>query len=240
MSDILAGFQTFPEVDIGAILGGRRPIILAPHPDDESLGCGGLIAAACQAQLHPAVVILTDGAASHPNSPSYPPASLRQLREAEALRAVTVLGLPAENLHFLRIADTKLPGAGPEFENIVARIIDIANQHGCSLVIGPWAGDPHCDHVAGAAIAATVARQLNHPLLSYPVWGWLRPGEDICHESRNSGWRLNIAEHSRAKQRAIDAHASQYGDLIQDSPTGFKLPAGLLEIFARPFEVFIA
>ena len=62
-------------------------IVIAPHPDDESLACGGLIAEACREGLKRKVVIVSDGAGSHPNSKAYPPDRLRALREAEARRA---------------------------------------------------------------------------------------------------------------------------------------------------------
>lgn len=44
ISGILEDFLHFLEIDISGLLAGRRPLILAPHLDDESLGCGGLIA----------------------------------------------------------------------------------------------------------------------------------------------------------------------------------------------------
>jgi LmbE family N-acetylglucosaminyl deacetylase len=62
-------------------------IIIAPHPDDDSLACGGLIAEACREGLRGKVVIVSDGAGSHPNSKAYPPDRLRALREEEARRA---------------------------------------------------------------------------------------------------------------------------------------------------------
>ena len=63
-SDVIVAMEHFPEADLDTILGGERPLILAPHADDESLGCGGLIAACCERGQQPIVVILTDGAAS--------------------------------------------------------------------------------------------------------------------------------------------------------------------------------
>ena len=53
------------------------------------------------------------------------------------------------------------------------------------------------------------------------------------------GRRLAIGPQLAAKRRAIAAHRSQYGDLIQDDPAGFRLPAGLLARFERPFETFL-
>lgn len=223
-------FAALPEAGLGAVLGGRRALILAPHPDDESLGCGGLIAAACAAGLPPAVVILTDGAASHPHSTSHPPPRLAALREVEVREALTILGLPEKDVVLLREPDTKLAKQGA----IVERLVEIAQQENCGVVIGPWAGDPHCDHEAAAVIAEAVAIRGGLRLLSYPVWGWLR--EDAPPAT---GWRLDISAHLDVKRRAIAAHASQYGKVIMDSPGGFFLPENLLAIAARPYEVFL-
>jgi LmbE family N-acetylglucosaminyl deacetylase len=233
--DILAGFLDLPLVDPLTMLGGRRALILAPHPDDESIGCGGLIAAACAAGTPPVVLILTDGAASHPGSLTFPSARLRAVREAEALAATGILGLPAGNLRFLRQPDTGLAASGDVIETVLA----IARDAPCGIVIGPWAGDPHCDHEAAAAIAHAVAIRAGLPLLSYPVWGWLRDGGALLDEERRHGWRIDISSVMDRKARAIAAHASQHGGLIKDSPTGFALGPDLLAIATRPFEVFV-
>jgi len=240
VADILAAFACFPEADIEDVLHGERALILAPHADDESLGCGGLIAGACAAGIAPIVVVMTDGAASHPGSVAYPPARLAAVRQAEARQAVSRLGLPAGHLSFLHYPDTGLPAAGAAFEAAVARVGCIAGQAGCGVLIAPWGGDPHCDHEAAAAIAGAVAAEKKLRLLSYPVWGWLRDGDDMVNETRCCGWRLDIAAYREAKAQAIAAHVSQYGGLITDSPAGFVLPADLLAVFARPYEVFIA
>jgi LmbE family N-acetylglucosaminyl deacetylase len=234
--DVLAAFEALPMTGIEDLLQGRRPLILAPHPDDESLGCGGLIACACEAKLAPVVAILTDGAASHPGSRSHPPAKLARLREAEALRAVGILGLPAENLVFLREPDTKLAAHGA----VIEKLHGLLAARDCGAVIGPWQGDPHCDHEAAAMIAEAVAIRGGVRLLSYPVWGWLRDGDALMDEPRTAGWRLDIAAKCDVKTRAIAAHESQYGAVIKDAPDGFRLPSALLAVFARPYEVFLA
>jgi len=109
VSDVLAAMEDLPDAEIDTLLGRERPLILAPHADDESLGCGGLIAACCERGRPPFVVILTDGAASHPGSTQYPPERLRQLRSQEARKAVGNLGLASENLAFFDYPDTALP-----------------------------------------------------------------------------------------------------------------------------------
>jgi LmbE family N-acetylglucosaminyl deacetylase len=239
VADILAGFLALPKADAATVLAGQRALILAPHADDESLGCGGLIAAACTAGLAPIVVILTDGTASHPGSLAFPPAKLRAVRESEAAAATRLLGLPPDNLYFGRYADTQLPASGPAFETIIKTLSEIARAHYCGLIIAPWAGDPHCDHQAAASIGQAVAAGAALRLLSYPVWGWLRDDKDFFDEPRQQGWRLNISAQRDVKKQAIAAYKSQYGGLIPDAPDGFRLPDNLLAIFDRPFEVFI-
>src|SRR5450631_1369848 len=96
------GWRALPLGSIDDVTGPGRALILAPHPDDESLGCGGLIAACCQAARPPIVAVLTDGGMSHPESKAFPREQLVRLREAEARDAATILGLPQDRLMFLR------------------------------------------------------------------------------------------------------------------------------------------
>ena len=235
-SHVLQAMQQLPCVDLDNLLGAERPLILAPHPDDESLGCGGLIAACCQRGRPPFVVILTDGAASHPGSREYPPDRLRALRAQEARRAVAALGLAPDNLAFFSYPDAALP-SGPE---VSARVARIAQEQGCTVMLAPWLYDPHCDHEAAAIIAREAAQLAQCRLLSYPVWGWLLPPEQQIPVNVVAGYKHPIPTHLQAKQSAVAAHASQYSGLIDDSPSGFRLPRELLAVFERPYEVFLS
>ena len=67
---------------------GRGLVVVAPHPDDESLGCGGLIVQALADGRAVRVVIVSDGCGSHPNSKAYPHERLRALRESETVAAL--------------------------------------------------------------------------------------------------------------------------------------------------------
>jgi LmbE family N-acetylglucosaminyl deacetylase len=235
-SDVIAAMQHLPDAEIDTILGGERPLILAPHADDESLGCGGLITACCERGQQPVVAILTDGAASHPGSTQYPPERLRQLRAAEARQAVATLGLDSENLVFLNYPDTRLPSSLAVSEQVAT----LARDRGCTVILAPWLYDPHCDHEAAAIMARAAARRARCRLLSYPVWGWLLPPDQPLPVKRIAGYKLPIAEYLPVKRTAVAAHASQYSTLIDDSPQGFRLPPELLSIFERPYEVFLA
>ena len=85
--ELLEAAHSFPFHPLREKLEDRPFIVVAPHPDDESLACGGLIADACRQGLRGKVVIVSDGVGSHPNSKAYPPDRLRALREEEARRA---------------------------------------------------------------------------------------------------------------------------------------------------------
>ena len=136
-------WRTLPIGSLNDVIGAGACLVLAPHPDDESLGCGGLIAACCAAARPPLVVILTDGSQSHPESKLYPPPRLAALREAEAMEAVRILGLPAERLIFMREPDASAPHAGPTFDAIVQRLVVCLRTFGCSAIVAPWRHDPH-------------------------------------------------------------------------------------------------
>ena len=73
----------------------RRAVVLAPHPDDEVLGVGGLLALPARAGSRVLIVAVTDGEASHPGSDALPPGLLARTRATETLAALAALGLPA-------------------------------------------------------------------------------------------------------------------------------------------------
>ncbi len=231
--------RTLPVASLHVITGGRTALVLAPHPDDESLGCGGLIAQACAAGTPPLVAVLTDGAASHPGSRAWPGPRLAALRVEEARAAVGALGLAGERVRFLGVPDTAAPLAGAGFEAAVGALCELVREHGVGVVAGPWRHDPHCDHEAAAAMAVAVAARCGVRRLSYPVWGWTLPGDTVLPDEAIAGWRLDVSAELAAKRRAIAAHASQHGRVVTDDPGGFVLPEALLGVFAGRYEVFL-
>ena len=237
--EALAAMAALPFGPLSWITQGRPVLIVAPHPDDESLGCGGLIAQLCQAGTPPRVVILTDGTGSHPGSAAYPPERLRTVREAEAREAVRLLGLPADRIGFAGQRDTAAPTSGPAFAAAVRLLAEQCQSEAVGTVIAPWQHDPHCDHEAAHLQAAGVCQQLALRHLSYPVWGWTLPPAQPLSGGLPHGIRLDIRNDLAVKTAAIQAHKSQYGGLIPDDPSGFVLPRDLLSVFERPWETFL-
>jgi LmbE family N-acetylglucosaminyl deacetylase len=238
--DIHRAWRQLPVGDLNDVIGTGTCLIVAPHPDDESLGCGGLIAACIGAGRPPLVAVLTDGAGSHPNSRTFPPDRLRAVRAQEVQAAVGHLGLTSDRVVFLNQPDTVAPHCGSGFDDAAATLTALVRrEQGCSAILAPWRHDPHSDHEAASLLANTVASSACIRHVAYPVWGWTRPLDTPVPTTVVQGFRLDISAFLPAKRAAIQAHRSQYGDLITDDPTGFKLPSQLLKVFDTSFETFL-
>lgn len=237
--DFLAAMQRLPMADPQAVLPPAF-IVLSPHPDDESLGVGGLIAAATAAGHDVRIVLVTDGSGSHPASPSYPRDRLIALRHGEARAAAVILGVPDDHLVALGLPDTAAPLAGPAFEAAVQRIVALAQAIGAGALLVSWEHDPHCDHEASAAMARAVGAALpGLDLWAYPIWGRHLDPETLIDAPPPEGVRVDVSPWLDQKHRAIAAHASQMADLIQDDPTGFRFTPATLAPFLEPIEFLI-
>lgn len=236
---VLRAFESLPLAGLDWVARGAPVMVLAPHPDDESLGCGGLIAEACLRRLDIHVVVVTDGSASHPRSLEFPPARLRSVREDETRRAALALGLPAERVSFLGVRDSHAPLHGRALAAVASRIAGLARERGVQTLCATWPHDPHRDHLATHRMARVAAAALGIRHLSYPVWGWTLGPRSWLPRTPVLGARLDVSAHLAAKRDAIACHATQHAGLIRDDPTGFNLQPEFLGIFDRSFEVFV-
>ena len=239
VGEVLDSVHSFPFRPLREMLEDRPFIVIAPHPDDESLACGGLIADACEQGLRGRVVIVSDGAGSHPNSKAYPPDRLIALREDEAKQAGAELGLRPEDMLFLGLPDRFVPHQGPGAERAIEAIADCASEIGAGSLFVSWRHDPHCDHEASYRIARRVQRRAREiRLFEYVVWGHTLPPTTEVDPIR-SGFRIRIDSHAQEKKRrAIAAHRSQTTALIDDDPGGFLFSQIDLAHFDRPYEFF--
>jgi LmbE family N-acetylglucosaminyl deacetylase len=238
--EVLAAAHSLQFRSVRDVLEDRPFIVVAPHPDDESLACGGLIADACQLGVRGKVVIVSDGAGSHPNSKAYPPDRLGSLREEEARQAGAELGLRPEEMLFLGLPDRFVPSEGEEAEWAIGVIFDCVREMGAGSLFVSWRHDPHCDHEASYRIAREVQRRVGKVrLLEYVVWGHTLPPSTEVDPIR-SGFRISIdREAQEKKRRAIAAHRSQTTVLIGDDPGGFLFSQIDLAHFDLPYEFFL-
>ena len=193
-------------------------LVIAPHPDDETLGCGGLIALSKQAGRAVLVVVLTDGAASHTGSASHSTEQMAALRADELARATAMLGLGPYEVASLSLPDGRLEeeDAGEVADRIR---LDIANRS-VGAIFAPGQDDPHPDHRAAARIAAALAQGYNALLWDYPVRAHVI---DAVLKASTDLVRLDISGVLARKRAALACHASQLGDLVKDDPNGFQL-----------------
>jgi LmbE family N-acetylglucosaminyl deacetylase len=217
-------------------------LVVAPHPDDESLACGGLIALLARAGRPVIVLIVSDGAASHPGSCQWPRERLAVIRAEELRAALAVLGVPEAARLQWGLPDGAVPGPGrPGYAELVERSVKLLAHAGVRSLVIPWRRDPHPDHRAVSAVFRAANRTLCAPalLLEYPVWTNLRPLPRAAPQAREvDRFRLDVRAVAEQKSRAIDAHRSQRGLVVDDVARGFSLEGRLRCLFEGPYETY--
>jgi LmbE family N-acetylglucosaminyl deacetylase len=220
----------------------RKILVVASHPDDETLGCGGLVSLLAQNGAAFYIVFVTDGSASHRNSSAWPSARLAAQREQEARIALARLGIENASRLFLRLPDANMPGPGtPAWDSAVAAVSDILQRFAPELVLLPWRRDPHCDHRASWLLSQHALRRASvHPdMLEYAIWlDELGDVEDHPKPDEAELIRLNVGTVLANKHAAIAAHETQTTDLIADDPDGFRLTPQTIARLTQSTEVF--
>ena len=219
--------------------GGLRGVVcVAPHPDDESAGCGGLLAGCAALGVPVSVVVTTDGAASH-RSEAWPPDRLARRRRAELRGALTVLGVETAPVH-LDLPDAA-PPRGPREAEAVSRLAQHLRNRRPGLVVTTWTREPHCDHQHASKITRRAARGLPLTLAQYLVWTPLR-GRPDAQPTRRDGRLIDLqlgASMRAAKRGALRCHASQRGEVVTDDPDGFALTAAEEAAMTGPTERYV-
>ena len=214
--------------------------VVAPHPDDDVLGCGALIARLAP-RLPVQVVYVTDGAASHEGSPAYPPRRLRDVREREARRALRALGVRTAP-HFLRWPDGCIPEPGDaDATDLLAALAALIPRDEDVAVAVPWRRDPHRDHRATSLLVDAVLRERPRASrVEYAVWLDVI-GDPSDRPSAGEGRLIEIDSRrwNAVKRAALREHRSQLGQLITDATKAFALPESLLRSALGPVERFV-
>lgn len=207
----------------------QRLVVAAPHPDDETLGAGGLICEA--ARLHWPVVVLSisDGEAAYPAKTPTSAVDLAAQRRAEVHAAIKRLGSGAA-IEIVR-------GGFPDgyLESHLDSIVEFLEAHTRrgDLLIAPLVCDGHPDHDAVGRAASTVAERGGLHVLHYPIWAWHwhSPADSLISRS---GQRFELSPPAiEAKQGALLSFTSQ------SSGSDPVLPSHFLDRFDSPFEVFV-
>ncbi len=215
-------------------------VVVAPHPDDEVLGVGGLLHLLARSDVQIHLIAVTDGEGSHPKSPTYTPRALAARRIDESTTALETLAVKPESVERLHLPDGDVRRVEARNASVTAAVIRTLSRcadRGAAWCIAPWPGDGHPDHDAAGRAAITAAAGTAR-LLAYPVWlwHWGRPGEP------NVPWwqarRVVLPEDvHHAKLAAVEAFTSQTAPLSEDPADAAILPPHILRRLVRRTEV---
>ncbi|MFT2752343.1 PIG-L family deacetylase [Clavibacter sp. Sh2088] len=216
-------------------------VVVSAHADDESIGAAGLMTTAAARGVPVTLVIVTDGAASHPGSPTRTPADLVALRRDEARAALDAVA-PDARLVLLGHPDGGVRERRDAVRDDLAALLD-GSAPG-TWVAAPWRGDGHRDHrVTGEVVAELVAAdggERGIRLVEYPVWMWHWAAPDDPRVPWSAMRALPLDARTReAKRAAIRAHASQVEPLSDDPADRAVLQPGFLRHADADREVLI-
>lgn len=197
-------------------------LVVAPHPDDAELFCGGLLALAASRGQRAAILDLTAGELATRGSLD------RRAAETQAARAA--LGLHGrENLGFPD------GGIAPHDPQQVEHLAHALRRWRPTILVGPWRHDRHPDHeathqllrraafVAGLAkVMPSVSPHVPRALLWYPTRHLAEPS-----------FVVDISAVVEQKRAAIACYASQVGEDAAAAPTLLASAGSLPALAAR-------
>ena len=236
-------------VDETAFTASRSALVLAPHPDDETLGCGATILRKVAAGTPVTVAVLTDGRHSH-RSEHLTPEALAALRRVEMADAAGRLGLGG-GVRWAGFVDGTLCDNETGLVDYLGGLLAELRP---DEVYATSAVEPHPDHAAlgRAARQAVAAAATPVRLLEYPVWLWgswpLRRGDRLGSTLDAAGTavrrqvtKVRSGEHLAGKLHALEAHRSQLArpDGVPGDAEWAVLPAALLAAVREPAELFL-
>lgn len=190
-----------------------RWLVLAPHPDDETLGAGALIGQSAAENRLAGIVYLTDGTGSHPDGT----VGLASARRAEARIAIRRLASRSIRIDWLQWPDAHPhdPDSAP-FIREAMRLGALLRHLKIDAVAVTAVTDSHCDHVAANQLAAAAVRLARRPVALFAYNVWSTPS---CHRAR----RISTRSLPPGQRRhALHAHRSQLSRVYGE---GFRLPA---------------
>jgi LmbE family N-acetylglucosaminyl deacetylase len=210
-----------PPLDLS---GCPRLVVVAPHPDDETLGLGATIAQLAATGVDVQVLSVSDGGAAQPGTTLWNRTRLETTRRHELRRAIEILGLPPPVA--LGLPDGQLADHEDRLADLLVELLGGAAPGTCCAAT--WRGDGHPDHEAVGRAAAQACARTDVTLLEYPVWmwHWATPADpavpwDRAHSVRVSGRALD------RKRRAAQCFRSQLEPIGAD--TAPVVPAFVLQ-----------
>lgn len=176
---------------------GKRILALSPHPDDEAIGCGGLLLAhSGTAEIRIVTMYNGDGGGALAEEPWRDEQDYKDRLVAERAAELDAVAkaLGASSVRRLDVSDC----SGDPGEREVAELRKVLSEFSPDLVVLPWMLDNHPHHRRTNAILAEAARNLDFMVLGYEVWTMLTPNA-----------YLDISEFLERKLHIVSLYESQ-------------------------------
>ena len=219
----------------------KSALIISPHQDDETFGCGGVIALKRAQGVPVRVIFITDGSASHVWHPQFKNGEIGPIRQQEALTALAILGVEADHIHFLDSPDGQLKWlASAEVQDLVRQLAQLMHAYAPEEIYVTHRHDVSNDHEMTFNLVqqAIATAGITVDLWEYAIWRLWKPQllRDRAQRPLGEARRLPIHVAQQQKQQAIKAYRSQY---LPIADTNSKvLPDGFLWRFRLPYEIF--
>ena len=175
-----------------------RMLIIAPHPDDEVMGMGGVICRLTQLGYPPHIIILSKGELSHQGCCDTPNEVIKTTRCQLAISVMKSLGLPSDHLHILNFPDGKISAGDPEMQHLKTIIQTVSPQ----MVFIPHYGERWPDHIHAAEIVNTLLSP-QVEIYEYCVWLWYYNVWRLNWKNARV-LRMSLQEHQKKKQAVND------------------------------------
>lgn len=202
-----------PDLSIPSVLApSQRLVVVAPHPDDEVLACGALIAMHAARGGEVVIVAVTDGEGSHGGASGTGPTDLAARRRGERLQGLLQLGLQHPSVHALALRDGDV-----QSQSMLLRGWLLFFLRPDDVVVSTWEGDGHPDHEATGRVTRQTCLQVGCGFLAAPVWMWHWAAVADSRVPWQRLQRLGVSSDAWSrKQAALAAHVTQ---LTPRSPT---------------------
>ena len=176
-----------------------KVIIIAPHPDDETLGLGGMIQRLSQLGFPPYVIILSKGERSHQDCCNLSLENIKNKRIALATTALEHLSLPEDHLFFLDFPDSAIDATDKEMISL-QRLI---NRLSPEMIFIPHRQEGWPDHVKTAEAITKIIRD-KVDIYEYIVWAWYY---NVWRFNWRNAMILRMSpEEHKTKSEAIDIY----------------------------------
>lgn len=217
------------------IMCDKNILIIAPHPDDETFGCAGLIALKVKQNVKVSVVFLTNGEKSLQNVSTE---EIMLHRQNSARAAAEMLGV--RDIYFMNLADGAIPHPeAPSFTQAVDKIADLIETIAPSEVFCTHIAEGWSDHTAAAELTIAALKKLDRSISLYMYWVWVWfsvPLKGIRALDFSQTYYLDVLDVMQQKKSAIHCYLNALH--VSGVPYCGRLPKMFLKAFEWPYEVF--